>query len=121
MIKANELRIGNLVLLCFEKKTWQVLQLNSSGINGISYKKFSGIPVSEEILFKCGFAHRSFYVVGAGSCFKWQLGDFILLKDFNEKFYLPTMPNSVVLESLHHLQNLYFALTGQELNTSGLI
>jgi len=122
MIQAQELRLGNFVEMKCDNKTFQT-KIDVGDFMDINraYKIVCGIPLSEDILFKIGFEKKSFYVVGAGICLKWQIDDFILLKDFNGKFYLPTMPKKNVLESVHQLQNVYYYMSGcQELNTSGL-
>lgn len=75
------------------------------------------IPLTKEILLKCGFKKRE----GNNIC--WDLGDFMIgwygnsfatwvveLKQGNNKVHFHSQ-----IKSIHQLQNLYFALTGQEL------
>lgn len=121
MIKIQELRIGNWVQMQCDSKTF-ITKIDVGDFMDISrgYKAVAPIRLTEDILRKCDFLNRSFYVVGAGNSLKWQLNDFILLKNMEAKFYLPTMPKNVVLESLHQLQNIYFALTLNELHVSNL-
>ena len=122
-LQANELRIGNLVEMLCDGKTF-ITKIDVGDFMDINraYKIVCGIPISEDILFKIGFEKKSFYVVGAGSCLKWELAGFTLLKNLDDNFYIPTIPKNIVLESLHKLQNVYYYMNnGQELNTAGLI
>ena len=115
MIHVNELRIGNWV----EKFT----DLGDSlGYSPISPKEFLAIhtnpervnpvPLTEEILLKCGFVRRGITSNNGGK----------LTLHHKDNMY----PNGRVYwnswcildsipEHLHQLQNLYFALTGEEL------
>lgn len=91
MIKANELRIGNWINDAFPYDF--VFQVNPDHIaraaEGI--KIYRPIPMTPEILSKCH---------GTGPWWQW-----LLLEK----------PTTVKIEYLHQLQNLYFALTGEEL------
>lgn len=122
-MKANELRIGNYVHV--DGKLTVVESIDNEGINsdidygeygGINYvgrfpdslwtnhDKVTGIPLAEEWLVKFGledFDNISIlFIVKRGDI--WQLEDF-------ENTCI------VKLEFVHQLQNLYFALTGEEL------
>lgn len=99
MIDIKELRIGNAVLdpIGMEKEvSLQVLQKIERGF------KYTPIPLTPEILEKCGFEKCS--------CGGWKHGIHISKYD-NGKLYYKT----VIIKYLHQLQNLYFALTGEEL------
>lgn len=66
----------------------------------------SPIPLTEEILLKCGL--------------EYQRPDFIkgsfAIRDFDGGYiYLNGLDGGLIYEYLHQLQNLYFALTGEEL------
>lgn len=123
-IKPESLRIGNLMKEHYTGKIISVIELTEKSItfsdSFIGKWQAEPIEVSEEILLKVGIIYRSFYVVGTGNCNKWQLDDFILLKNIDGDFYCPLSAYNPVLEFVHELQNLYFALTGQELNISVL-
>jgi hypothetical protein len=112
MIKANELRIGNLVYLPTIEKTIVV------GYHHIRYatinpdNEYEPIPLTPEILRRCGFFETS------------TDGEFI----YNERGIIKININNIGLISfnvgeiifstvhyLHQLQNLYFTLTGEEL------
>ena len=127
MINPQELRLGNLLHLYKENNLVEVIKIFEAHLEVHSVdlqfwteeiNEFNPIPLTEEILKKCKFLNRSFYVIGAGNSFKWQLDDIVLLKNIEGKFYLPNMLKNIVLESLHQLQNLYFALTGKELEVN---
>ena len=103
-MKANELRIGNYV------------NINGNNIpltpalfcliidNQIAPPK--PIPLTEDILLKCGYwklEHKTINFVNTGHSI-WRL---------DGRFYCEK--NGVKINYLHQLQNLYFALTNQEL------
>lgn len=129
-MKANELRIGNYIDC--EYGTGQIVKIDSENIftkeNGEVVKesvricinkmqdsrglwnfKIKPIPLTEEILLKCGF-----------ECFEFDNGQpnqyrfknrLIVIRNGNFVDY----GSDVIINSLHQLQNLYFALTGEEL------
>lgn len=120
MIKANELRIGNKVL-CTANKGYGgpgITTVNSiaRGINywqdmgasgEIPFKDIEGIPLTEEWLERMGFENVRSGTYGIG-CFEiWVQG--------KQLFYSESLPNSPEIKFVHQLQNLYFALCGEEL------
>lgn len=125
MIKANELRIGNLVDYFGKYKI--VTKIQKEGIKyylGCSdslkdlmncYNEedaYSAIPLSEEILLKVGFEL-------SGSVQK--IGYFRLIYEDGGKLFFYSHPMlKIELKYLHQLQNLYFTSTGNEFNTSQL-
>ena len=125
MIKANELRIGNLFIEENSNKIIEVIGLDKKTV------VFSGkflyqwqakpIPLTEEWLLKFGFenVHTDWFykdIVKTNSyqfCFNICLsnGKITLDSGFDE--------NSIIkLKYVHQLQNLYFALTGAELTVA---
>jgi hypothetical protein len=125
MIQANELRIGNLVL--FKGEVDVIIEIGQAG-NGFcennGYFNFdtgtiAPIPLTPEWLERCGFEYLSFDF-GIANFFK-----------LNDRFELIVVREGVKCEYergsyyyedehcsikyLHQLQNLYFALTGEEL------
>jgi hypothetical protein len=123
-MKANELRVGN--WLQFENgvtpksfvqvNAWFLRQLvhdhknDNPELNGY----YSGIPLTPEILEKAGFVYKE----SGDEVFEqeWHI-------DGHELIWGPTSDNSYCcdyhcgneIQYLHQLQNLYFALTGEEL------
>lgn len=103
MIKANELRIGNLVLGAsrgeFLIVSGNLIEQIERGIVVVG-----PITLTEEWLVRFGFTLRGNYL---------SKGNFIFQKRHNlwiwMGVYLPE------IKHVHQLQNLYFALTGQEL------
>ena len=116
-MKANELRIGNLIYQfanftgesagyysAFEV-TINVLRAIEDGANG-----FEPIPLAEKWLAKFGFIENIL-------C--WNYDKFTIAKGLEDSFALTgyclgnVFPKEI--KYVHQLQNLYFALTGEEL------
>lgn len=138
-MKANELRIGNLVLekrkckisgICGMPDKDTILDVYRS-VNGVydNYVVFddfpttmpiealSPIPLTEELLLRCGF-EKSVDSYSVGGVTLVLLNDaFSLLHglDFDVFNAIIKFKNCEV-EHLHQLQNLYFSLTGEELD-----
>ena len=118
MINANELRIGNWVKLFNDdfykihviSKT--VIQVEGGIIGGEVFKleHIQPIPLTPEILEKCGFKKGSIY-------FYFSKFRIVKINDSNNWLILlsDTYHHLCKLKHLHQLQNLYFALTGEEL------
>ncbi len=131
MIQANELRIGNNILLLGEVCTIECISnlpkrkemywIKTKEFIDTKIIHFKPIPLTEEILLKCetrfnGIRHRAEIWI-QGECF-----EFIVDKD---KFHLEFTGGEGVSYSkpiyfLHQLQNLYFALTNEELTFNNL-
>lgn len=134
MIKANELRIGNLLLLLAERR--EVININekvvtvkskSGYIRGVDIDLggLSPIQISEKILKRSGFKAEK----NKKCKFKlWHFPSlincnnlFILLH--NKPYFVASVKTAIYLNDnhlmecryVHQLQNLYFALTGKEL------
>ena len=113
-MKATELRIGNWVQT---KQTEKQFQVTTSTFEVLSVveSQYKPIPLTEEWLVKFGFKFD-------GHCSFWK-SDIELTKDTGEEYYsvFNTHGNSLnrdgIVEHVHQLQNLYFALTGEELQT----
>ncbi len=109
-MKATELRIGNWVLSPTEgeiqiENGWQI----DEG------EEVEPIPLTEEWLVKFGFEKEDRY-------FDIKINNFWLTYDYREAEYsisenkLNYSDIWIELNHVHSLQNLYFALTGEELN-----
>ena len=129
-MKANELRLNNYVKAF--KTYWQIDNTDFSNLEKIETYEF--IPLTEEILLKCGFvkvknkdkeglreyightAQKARYAIFGTDIFITKVDKRGLLWrsiecDFMVLFYHKSIP----IKYLHQLQNLYFTLTGQEL------
>ena len=122
MIKANELRSGNLVqgkplsiprLQMFSNGVTRITAYGIHAIESEQYTNYKPIPLTEEWLIKCGFTKNN----------RFQLYGF-----HKDGFGLTTQPDCnfrymlnydllryVPLNYVHQLQNLYFAIMGKEL------
>jgi len=140
MVKASELRIGNLVTDEFfdSFKTFiKVESINDKGINleitddcnwselaqhfitpEYEFSQLRGISLTEEILLKCGFEKNGRDYENCSNN-----GIVFEIRFVSDCFYLVTQEewgyNGFLY--LHQLQNLYFALTGEELNIKPLL
>ena len=122
MIKANELRLENIIL--YKGDALPVYMVDRAGlsfsrINDVRVNKISGatletgsidfepIPLTPEWLERLGFVNerRDTYCIGAFEI--WIQG--------KQLFYYESLPNSPEIKYVHQLQNLFFALTGKEL------
>ena len=109
-MKVNELRIGNYVMYEPTIDDWEekVITLHSFLQVDISPESYCGIPLTEEWLLKFGFS--------------WHAKNSYNLERF--RYHTDKKIFSIIgrfedlvegLEYVHQLQNLYFALTGEEL------
>lgn len=133
-MKAEELRVGNYVIDLFAKSTGfdnyiiivsdlsdrqEIGARNVTGGNAsIIREMIGGLPLTEEWLTKAGFKPWGKYD------YLWKKGrnhacTIIQEEEFKggkEWFELRGVKNwHVIIEYVHQLQNLYFALTGEEL------
>jgi hypothetical protein len=115
-MKANELRIGNYSLIDGQK-IGRVVEIRENYLK-VSYKvdeqkrvslididRLKTIALTEEWLVKFGFEFINH---------SFRLHKFCINLKENE-FYILTETHRVFLKYVHQLQNLFFALTGQEL------
>lgn len=120
-MKASELRLGNLVSNMNPRHNDRILTIESIGDNhevNVFYRKYllselEPIPLTEEWFLKFGFKkvgtnfELDFFVLWYSSyqnCFVWRFMNI----DSNAD-------RPISLKYVHQLQNLYFALTGEEL------
>lgn len=117
MIQANEIRIGNKIFLSTKQEVFEVVSMTKNTISSDSYcrehSEFEGIPLTEEILLKCGFEKYSSSQYRKNGVDLWQ----IERGSNKDEFLCNNITNigGLYLKYLHQLQNLYFALTGKEL------
>jgi hypothetical protein len=114
-MKATELRIGNLVLIGKEVNILELVDFADIYENN-TIIHFEPIPLTEEWLLKMGFVYRGiYYHFPKNDIFKleqYKLKNAYFLKHSKESL------DSVRINYVHQLQNLYFALTGEELTFS---
>lgn len=119
-MKANELRIGNYLMSNgFEVQIDCIQPTMLAKVGENFYTKidlFEPIPLTEEWLLKFGFnEHRTSDVWFAK---EWGTNGVEIIKydiHYEKYIYLLGAGLAKVLEHVHQLQNLYFALTGHEL------
>ena len=108
MIKANELRIGNLY-----NHNGEIREVTPSTIEEVWNSERSWvkpIQLTEEWLLKFSFEHREF---------SFDKGSFFLSKRKGKNEYLyQAHTNRFQVKYVHQLQNLYFSLTGRELTVA---
>lgn len=120
MIKPTELRIGNSILFDGEIKTVTSRMLGYiNNANRFKNKsnliEFEPIPLTEKILLKFGFKRDSTGCLKFSNCLYW------LPKCYNSDTGIlqiavgMTPIKNCPCQYVHQLQNLYFALTGEEL------
>ena len=121
-MKANELRIGNLVnstLLneCRKIDAWAlsvIEQGNYQNSHNTTITVFEPIPLTEEWLLKFGFSKSPF----DKTSLQYKKDIYSLIGNEENWFCLSVgnfVHTKVRIQYLHQLQNLYFALTGEEL------
>lgn len=123
---ANELMIGNylfkhgevvkIVEIGIKHKGDTNYYLRSENDNcGYWIDQFKPIPLTEEILLKCGFEKRE---DGDYNLFKYSEVDIIICNDFSS-WQCDGINFSVnCIKYLHQLQNLYWCLLEEELNVN---
>lgn len=122
MIKASELRIRNWLLPSLSKNPAQIngmfiRQCEANEQQGRVVDNWSGIPITREILEKCGFVYAddaTAYRVFSRQPYLFSVC--VTGKEFH--LFGGQWPIGKSFKYLHELQNLFFALTGEELNIS---
>lgn len=125
MVDVNELRIGNW-FIGYDNKPfqWELEHFKMLSTVDVDEIIKSPIPLTEDILLKCGFEKKSMYDVEKYRIEVWFLEDIGYLSpnfeycinasnDHSEYDNITAL--STPMNSLHQLQNLYFSLTGKEL------
>jgi hypothetical protein len=124
-MKANELRIGNIVLRKeflhsnLENCRFDKIVVTHNDINAchIYNRHFEPIPLTEEWLLKFGFEKTMSWTYAKNLVGNLKLVYYLGEKGWSIGFKpYSDFPN---LKYVHQLQNLYFALTGEELTYGG--
>lgn len=128
MIQSNELRIGNIVENIHSKRKVEIFEVLTTRIlikanpilrvtKSIStpLSGYKGIEITPEVLNKCGLSNHQ------PSAY-WKIGKWFEIYDSEGVFtYDLFRGKKVELHYLHQLQNLYFALSGEELPVDELL
>ncbi|WP_321437191.1 hypothetical protein [uncultured Bacteroides sp.] len=140
-MKTKELRLGDIVTdesgfmmfitAIFKDSVYMDFEGNESDVWEIDEKDLRPIPLTEKILLKCGFKKEhnlddtSEFIIDDFSVqresYKNEKGKFsnqfrIWVQHLNENGW--RKPLSLELKYVHQLQNIYFDLTGKELEIS---
>jgi hypothetical protein len=128
MIDPKELRIGNLVFIdnysipeipmVVHTALTEFLHLKEIGSNLIFSHPCSRahpIPITHEWLERLGFELNK--PCGDEGFIKWKHKDGVYLLWIEGKFWHDHWSTGIWVTSIHQLQNLYYALTGEELTT----
>lgn len=127
-MKATDFRIGNRVIVNHRHDiegtiTW--VQEESISVtfderqedltNGLILppEKVIGIEITKDVLLKYGFKHEEKWQ----DCWLWKHGFGMCLH--NNKYHFNDMTRSKRLDYLHQLQNMYYAIMGEELQPTG--
>lgn len=117
-MEAKELRIGNWI----NHPENYAIEVNSTTIDLMSALKnnrFNPVPLTEEILLKAGFEKKGWqqYLKMKISEYNslWYFDGIISILCEGLRDYDDLVTIKLEYEYLHQLQNLYYALTGEEL------
>lgn len=127
MIKANELRKDNCILDQFGRIAIVVtigfdstvrLSTETYKCETMDLNYCNPIPITEEILLKCGFKKHIFLNSFGVKENGYRIFSFTIRKsEWNDEYFLmyDWVGGNIEIKYIHQLQNLYFALTGEEL------
>lgn len=107
-MKAKELRIGNLVLKEGVIHPIGFYDFENGGANFV-VDDYQPIPLTEEWLLKFGFEKNEEEIIFEGLKLWWSDNDGM------KSYYHINSELLIYIDHVHQLQNLYFALTGEEL------
>ena len=121
MIKPTELRLGNCVeydgnYYQIDSLSWDLPTVDTIefGIGVVDYNIINPIPLTEEVLIKCGFNKLG--------DFKYNKGAFVIERMINGDCFLVRMYVNITesvkvryINHLHELQNLMYAILGEDL------
>ena len=124
MIKVNEVRIGNNVSISpmYHKDDVRLIDFKMINAIRIGYETF-GIPLSNEVLEKLGFEKDDTGVdmFDQDYC-EWYQKEFpiigVLCQSSSKEYLFDENTDTLRIKYLHELQNLVFALTGEELEVT---
>ena len=125
-MKANEIRIGNYIAdIWTPNGLFKVTELRKDKIFygncfKAKYDDIRPIPLTEEILLKAGFekCRKGCSLNVGGESFDYYIKDKFVIWDHKHRGYSLESIRSqgfILYNFLHQLQNLFFALTGEEI------
>ncbi len=119
MIDAKELRVGNWIMVAGTGELHPI-PAKVSDISVLFYNpELAGkIPLTYEILEKCGFSKTNGFIWNVENdriADIYDKGDFRIHAEVSRGVFYTTQPKSIDYKYVHQLQNLYFILTGTEL------
>ena len=129
MIAANELRIGNWVM--YDNRLFQIEAISRSlpclntdefGIGVVDWNNINPIPLTPEILEKCGFVrNNTACYFGLGNYYihyqiKTSVVGIAIINDDDRLDADEELSVDLNIKHLHQLQNIYWCLTSTELN-----
>lgn len=117
-MKENELRVGNLAQTAFGIVEYRGVSPDKPNLLFVKYSNeidvrehiddIKPIPLTEEWLIKFGFKQWK-------DCKKWSFNNVLIYTNRTSLFYYGKARTRIYVEYVHQLQNLYFALIGEEL------
>jgi hypothetical protein len=118
MMKATELRIGNLVQDRHSEECGMIDSVVLGIIDTMENHSYEPIPLTEEWLKRFGFEiKKGAWGTSAETCFwfyKWRVR-YVLYQNGNVWSINPIDGDRVDFKYIHTVQNHYFSLTGEEL------
>lgn len=129
-INANELRVGNWVnnslagnVKLTNELMWPLIKFGSQGTADLKqyFDRHSFIPITEEWLLKFGFTYSDSPHYREWNFINDKFYSYkVVINDTTEEFrwFSKVIPNVDKVVYVHQLQNLYFALTQEELSIS---
>jgi hypothetical protein len=111
-MKSNELKVGNWVYSNHDDEPFKVRGFDIGALDdGMDCESMQPIPLTPEILEKAGFVLSVFPEITEAFH-----DAFTLVLEDKGWDCIRILGKSVFVNYVHELQNLYFALTGEELN-----
>lgn len=109
VLKPEHLRWGNCIRSKSDKVIEQVIKIEKNKINACNYTFFEPIPLTEEWFNNYGLLKTN------GISFL--LGCYEIIRSKDDMYWCVILKGGVIarLKYIHQLQNLYYALTGEEL------
>lgn len=107
-MKANELRIGNIVYFGIVKEPIRIIKIDPNSVN---IEMAEPIPLTEEWLLNYSESTMNFSFILPNNIRLW----IDKSNDSNLVWYFVWKGQHINIKHVHQLQNLYFVLTGEEL------